>query len=422
MTFLYTDEQLNYMNRGNYVYSVNPKYVKNHQEDNQPPIRITENPNDDDGTNILRTPDNQQFQVIATKSDPKTGFDGMAVAPIVNGKPDYNQVAIIAAGTDPKTIDVNTALSDGIDKNGNPAIYPSHLSIQYQVALQFVNSIKEDPRYRVVQLSGYSQGAYMIKIGALYGIPTTTFNAWFRYNSLTDAEINFIRENPHLFRDYRNNQDYVVLFHDDNQPHHYGYYDAIGSIRWVNGSSHKIDDWYFDPVTGQTLDGKGGRPLVTSVSYYQSISTMQMKQFASLKSQWKKSGGKLSSSEKIFLDAIQAQMLGANMASSARSGAEEASLLQTKAIQDVQDVWNKIDFSSYTELTPWEVEAAFTSYGVTRDFVSEFQTESQEMVEKMMASAEQFDTLKTQLDQAIASLQEADSQLAGDFKAWEQGM
>ena len=44
------------------------------------------------------------------------------------------------------------------------------------------------------------------------------------------------------------------------------------------------------------------------------------------------------------------------------------------------------------------------------------------MVEKMMASAEQFDTLKTQLDQAIASLQEADSQLAGDFKAWEQGM
>ena len=115
-------------------------------------------------------------------------------------------------------------------------------------------------------------------------------------------------------------------------------------------------------------------------------------------------------------------MLGANMASSARSGAEEASLLQTKAIQDVQDVWNKIDFSSYTELTPWEVEAVFTSYGVTRDFVSEFQTESQEMVEKMMASAEQFDTLKTQLDQAIASLQEADSQLAGDFKAWEQGM
>ena len=44
MTFLYTDEQLNYMNRGNYVYSVNPKYVKNHQEDNQPPIRITEKP------------------------------------------------------------------------------------------------------------------------------------------------------------------------------------------------------------------------------------------------------------------------------------------------------------------------------------------------------------------------------------------
>lgn len=223
-----------------------------------------------------------------------------------------------------------------------------------------------------------------------------------------------------MFVNYRKKKDEVVSWNDFNKP--WRYYDDYGTIYWVDGSSHKIDDWYFDPVTGQTLDGKGGRPLVTSVSYYQSISTMQMKQFASLKSQWKKSGGKLSSSEKIFLDAIQAQMLGANMAASARSGAEEASLLQTKAVQEVQDIWNKIDFSSYTELTPWEVEAAFTSYGVTRDFVSEFQTESQEMVEKMMASAEQFDTLKTQLDQAIASLQEADSQLAGDFKAWEQGM
>ena len=45
--------------------------------------------------------DGQEFRVIATKSHRGTGFDGLAVAPIVNGEPDYKNVAVIAAGTDP---------------------------------------------------------------------------------------------------------------------------------------------------------------------------------------------------------------------------------------------------------------------------------------------------------------------------------
>jgi len=45
--------------------------------------------------------DGQEFRVIATKSHKGTGFDGLAVAPIVNGELDYKNVAVIAAGTDP---------------------------------------------------------------------------------------------------------------------------------------------------------------------------------------------------------------------------------------------------------------------------------------------------------------------------------
>jgi hypothetical protein len=45
--------------------------------------------------------DGQEFRVIATKSHRGTGFDGLAVAPIVNGQPDYKSIAVIAAGTDP---------------------------------------------------------------------------------------------------------------------------------------------------------------------------------------------------------------------------------------------------------------------------------------------------------------------------------
>lgn len=102
MPFYYTDKQLNYLNRGEAVYSVNSEYA----ERNNKPL-VTSSPNlgassDIEQTNTITTPDGQEFRVIATKSDPETGFDGMAVAPIVNGTPDYRSVAVIAAGTDPK--------------------------------------------------------------------------------------------------------------------------------------------------------------------------------------------------------------------------------------------------------------------------------------------------------------------------------
>ena len=46
------------------------------------------------------TLDGQEFRVVATKSRRGTGFDGLAVVPIVNGEPDYKSIAVIAAGTD----------------------------------------------------------------------------------------------------------------------------------------------------------------------------------------------------------------------------------------------------------------------------------------------------------------------------------
>ena len=96
----------------------------------------------------------KRFRVIATKSDPKTGFDGMAVAPIVNGRVDYKNVAVVAAGADPnsKTNSVGPLSRDVVN-----ALYP--LSPQYEVADQFVKEIKDNPKYEVTQLTGYSQGS-----------------------------------------------------------------------------------------------------------------------------------------------------------------------------------------------------------------------------------------------------------------------
>ncbi|MGT2769877.1 hypothetical protein [Streptococcus intermedius] len=154
MTYTYTDQQLNELNHGKNVYSVNPEYAK--RKENRTAI-VTEKTNHKlkkGEVNTITTSDGQRFRVIATKSDPKTGFDGMAVAPIVNGRVDYKNVAVVAAGTDPnsKTNSVGPLSRDVVN-----ALYP--LSPQYEVADQFVKEIKDNPKYEVTQLTGYSQGS-----------------------------------------------------------------------------------------------------------------------------------------------------------------------------------------------------------------------------------------------------------------------
>ena len=154
MTYTYTDQQLNELNHGKNVYSVNPEYAK--RKENRTAI-VTEKPNHKlkkGEVNTITTSDGQRFRVIATKSDPKTGFDGMAVAPIVNGRVDYKNVAVVAAGADPnsKPNSVGRLSRDVVN-----ALYP--LSPQYEVADQFVKEIKDNPKYEVTQLTGYSQGS-----------------------------------------------------------------------------------------------------------------------------------------------------------------------------------------------------------------------------------------------------------------------
>ena len=96
MVFNYTDNQLNNLNQDFAVYSINKEFSERNKKK-----FVTDNPNNKNETNTITTSDGQEFRVVATKSDIETGFDGLAVAPMVNGKPDYKSIAVIAAGTDP---------------------------------------------------------------------------------------------------------------------------------------------------------------------------------------------------------------------------------------------------------------------------------------------------------------------------------
>ena len=418
MTFSYTDEQLNNLNQDYAVYSVNLEFAKRNGRTyvNSNLIENT-SPDDLEKTNTITTSDGQEFRVVATKSDPGTGFDGLAVAPMVNGKPDYKSIAVIAAGTDPGSptkIDISTAL---VERD-------TSLSPQYFVADRFVKEIMDDPRYEVSHLSGYSQGSYMLKVGAKYHIPTTTFNAWFYYLSLSnDEKASFIDKNPAMFIDYRRKSDNVVVINDFNHPEWFNksFLKMPDTIYWLDGTSHNIDDWEFDPVTGQVVDGKGGKPLISGVYRAYANSLRGMAHYKDLKSKW--SSGGISSSEEIYLDAAQGSILSSSMAAAARTGADEVSALAKVANQELQEIWTKIDFSSYTALAPYEVEALFASQGITQaQFIDTFQTETNQTATKMNASAQAFEQLDKQLQEVIEKTVATDTQFAKEFRQWKAEM
>ena len=424
MVFNYTDKQLNELNHGKNVYSVNAEYA---ERNNRPLVTETPNPNpsssDFEETNTITTSDGQEFRVVATKSDIETGFDGLAVAPIVNGEPDYKSIAVIAAGTDP---DSPVNKQGPVSRDVYSAIIErqTYLSPQYKLADQFVKEVMEDPRYEVSQLSGYSQGSYMLKVGAKYHIPTTTFNAWFTYLSLSNEEKTFIDKNSAMFIDYRRKHDDVVWWNDFNHPEWYNttFINSMPStIHWLDGSSHKIADWEFDPVTGQVVDGKGGKPLISGVYRAYANSLRGMAHYKDLKSKW--STGGISSSEKIYLDAAQGSILSSSMAAAARTGADEVSSLAKKANQELQEIWSKIDFSSYTALAPYEVEALFASQGITQaQFIETFQVETTQTVTKMNDSAQEYENLDKQLQEVIEKIVATDKQLSKEFQQWKEKM
>lgn len=101
--YVYTDKQLNELNQGPNVYSVNSEFAQ--RKENRTNIVTAKSDNElkKGETNTITTSDGHEFRVIATKSDTETGFDGLAVGPIVNGEPDYKSIAVIAAGTDPES-------------------------------------------------------------------------------------------------------------------------------------------------------------------------------------------------------------------------------------------------------------------------------------------------------------------------------
>ena len=79
MVFTYTDKQLNELNQGPNVFSVNPEFAQ--RKENRTNI-VTAKSDDElkkGETNTITTSDGKEFRVVATKSHKGTGFNGLVL-------------------------------------------------------------------------------------------------------------------------------------------------------------------------------------------------------------------------------------------------------------------------------------------------------------------------------------------------------
>jgi len=354
--------------------------------------------------NIIKA-GNQNFKILSVKNG-AYGFQGMAVAPIIEGVPDVSQVTVVAAGTYPKDIADVKAAAKGMSPNGSP---------QVDIALTYVGQLIDDhPDWTIQQLSGYSQSAYMLKVGAHYQIPTTVFSGWFQYRSLTKAEAAFMKENPHLFLNYRQSNDDVTKWNDFNST--WGNSNDFGTTIWVAGSSHQLDSWSFDVQTGQVKisnSPENAEGIMVQTSHYiMREYTKQLSTLAQLKTKLTASGGGLSKNERIYLEDQQALLSVEAGRCAYQNAMSNAIKVYQNIVSTIEELWQETLREAYdqtAELSDYEINDSLRAIGATeQQMVTEPTALFQQKIIQAKGMDKAFATLSNEIKGKITELLQKD--------------
>lgn len=405
---MYTDRELRDLNKE--VYYTDPKYSDDYNYVAKPNAELKGNERN------TVTAGGRDFKIIGSVDIDSNGYQGLAVAPITNDYPNGNpnDVAIISAGTTPPApfgegsdgiTDFITALSAKLEKEG---------SFQTKQAEDFFLHMQNNG-WTITQLSGYSQGAYMLKVGAKHKIPTTVFNGWFLYSTLTEEEIEFMKNNPELFRNYRHINDGTTKLIDGNDLGKIG--DGYGSIIWLEGDSHGIADWDFDENGNVISDGKEAKML--RKEHLENYLARSIWGISALANKFKSSHGGMSSSEKIYIDSSEALLF---LESAAQLMAEGLSLVvkaYEESIKDAEELWNQTIKHAQAfgvHLTDFEVIEALEAGGASHAIiVEEPVTYYEENILNAKTLAEGYNSLISEVQSGIEKLVASDQELASQI-------
>lgn len=356
----------------------------------------------------------KMYKVLDTEYDTSFsggGFKGMAVAPITKAFPngDKSQVVVVAAGTDPsKAQDVLSAIDASTDFGSD----------QLASAEAFVNRVQK--KYNITQLTGYSQSGYMLKVGAKEGIPTTVFNGWFLYDTLSAKEKAFMEKHPGMFRNFRREQDSVTIFNDFNHPEWYPGANDYGTIIWVKGTkSHSLAAWKFDrngTMSEGELDPK------QQMNYIQSIMKKELSSLKALENKLTKSGGGLSSSEEIYLESGRAFVIADTVSRIVKAGVLDVVKSYEKGIGELEEHWIKTIKTSQnigSHLSYAEVVDALAEGGCTKETMVHEPTEHlKTKIKQVREIQKDYEKLVSQIKAGIEKQLQSDQVLAKELGAY----
>ena len=148
----------------------------------------------------------------------------------------------------------------------------------------------------------------------------------------------------------------------------------------------------------------------------------RMKVYYRLKDKLQKTGGGLSSSEQIYLDALQARLASDELIRVVDEGLEQAQKSKARLDTDLEaleKVLQTVPKGFILNLA--EVEEAYAQAGATRQTVV---TEVRERFDNRLAAyqslSNEFHALNEQVNAGIELLKTKDQEIAGEMNQWEQ--
>ncbi|MCK1255344.1 hypothetical protein MX101_04515 [Streptococcus uberis] len=206
-----------------------------------------------------------------------------------------------------------------------------------------------------------------------------------------------------------------------------GSLNSVGLVHYVD-SKKLTDGSLIDNFSNQHMGGgyqlhNGQIKIIDTASTTVVNKTIQeMDSFKKDKKKFQKSGKGLSSHEKIFLDAEQATVIASGLVSTAETALEAIKTSAQTAVEEAEELWNTTKDMPFgiTELTEAELAEAYAEGGVTYESIV---TKTDIHFDKKVAKAEElvttYTTLKSDIQSGVETMLSKDSELAGDFKAWE---
>ena len=182
------------------------------------------------------------------------------------------------------------------------------------------------------------------------------------------------------------------------------------------GLQHMMHGYIYDKNGNLVLE-KGTEAITRK-----EIIEERMKVYYRLKDRLKKTGGGLSSNEKIYLDALQARLASDELIRVVDEGVDQAQKLKTHLVSDLEKVEKALHtVPSGFILSPAEVEESYAKAGATRQtIVTEVKEKFDRRLSTYQSLSQEFHTFKEQVNSGIEFLKAKDQEIAGEMNQWDQ--